>query len=221
MIVATHLLLFVSVFAWTQTRSITPVQPKKKTPAITFLRFSGTSEATKLSRSRMPSPPPALTRSERISAIALARKTGNIQARSLDAEPRAHVVLTPAAPVSGPNHFDLNLGYLYFNTNPTTGALSSQHATLIYDDFSYFSFELAVIPGKTYLADFHVSAEPGYWIISSGRVEARINSENQHLLVAFRAENQSQTIVLRKPNMMLIEPPTGPSFFRLELTQID
>jgi hypothetical protein len=116
-IVAIHLLLFVSLVAWTQTRSVTPVQVKKKTPAITFLRFSGTSPATKLSRSQMPSPPPALTRSERANVIALARKTGNIQAKTLSAEPRPTIVLTPGAPVSGQNRFEVYLGCL-FSTGP-------------------------------------------------------------------------------------------------------
>lgn len=219
MIVATHLLLFVSVFAWTQTRSITPVQLKKKTPAVTFLRFSGTSEATKLSRSRMPSPPPALTRSERISAIALARKTGNIQTKSLADEPRPTIVLTPGAPVSGQNKFEVYLGCLY-SIGPVGGPLLC--ATLSSEAESCFYFKLNVVPGKTYLADFKVSWETQPWIISGDGIEAEIASENGHLLVGFRAEHEHQGIMLRQPNNASgISALYGPAFFRLELTKID
>jgi hypothetical protein len=218
-IAAIHLVLFVSIVAWTQTKSVTPVQVKKKTPAITFLRFSGTNTMTKLSRSQMPSPPPTLTRSERVNVIALARKTGNIQAKSLSAEPRPTIVLTPGAPVSGPNSFEIYLGCLFATTEPGTGR-STQCATLSGESDSLFHFRLAVVPGKTYLADFFVS--PGPWMISGGGAEAEIDSDSYHLFVGFRAEHQTHLITLRRPNNNRgVLATLGPAFFRLELTRID
>ncbi len=192
---------------------------KKKTPAITFIGLSGNNTAMKHPLSGGPSSPPALARSERINVIALARKSGNVQARSLGNEPRPNIVLTPSAPVSGQNSFEIYLGCLFGRTEPGTGR-NTQCATLSGESDSLFHFRLAVVPGKTYLADFFVS--PGPWLISGGGAEAEIDSDSWHLFVGFRAEHQTHLITLRRPNNNRgVLATVGPAFFRLELTQID
>jgi len=220
-VVAIHLFLFISIVAWTQTRSVNPVQVKKKTPAITFLNFSGKSAAMKLSPSQVPSPPPALTRSDRINAIALARKAGNVQSKSLAAEPRPKIILTASASISGPNYFEFHFGHLYsiHYTHPGEEIRPNHVATLSPDPDSHFVCVFTVIPGKTYLADFHVSNHSGPWTV----LGAEINSDNGHLLVAFRADSPLRAIILRHPynNTSSYGTLYGPGFFKVELTQID
>jgi hypothetical protein len=168
-----------------------------------------------------PSHPPALTRSERISTIALARKSGNIQTQSLGDAPRPTVVLTPSAPVSGENRFEVYLGCLSATTDSATGRITPC-ATISGESESCFFFRLSVTPGKTYLADFLVSADPGPWSVSGGGTQAEINSADQHLLVGLRAVGQRVSLTLRKPNNANgVLATFGPAFFKLELTQID
>jgi hypothetical protein len=208
------LLLFISVVAWTQTKQIKPVQVKRNNPGVYYFKVTGKKPAMKEPASGGPSVPPALIRSERISVIALARKAGNIQAKSLTNEPRASIVLAPDDPVSGLNYFNLINGKLESGIG---GNVVRTWATITNDRSSYFFFRFNVIPGKTYLADFKVEsyvASPR-WSISGTGIDAEIEQNGYHMFVAFTTDSDVQLLQLRLINQ------TFGTFYRCELTRID
>lgn len=208
------LLLFVSVVAWTQTKSLKPVKAKKNTPEVYYFKASGTRSAMKQTASGGPSIPPALTRSDRINIIAMARKAGNIQAKSLTSEPRTSIVLAPDDPVSGLNYFNLINGKLESGVN---GNDVRTWATITNDRSSYFFFRFKVIPGKTYLADFKVDSHVASprWSISGTGIEAEIDQNGYHMFVAFTTDSDVQLLQLRLTNQ------TYGTFYKCELTRID
>lgn len=214
-IVMIYLLLFVSVVAWTQTKPIKPMQVKRKTPEVYHFKVSKTKSGLEQPAPGKPSIPPALTRSERINVIALARKAGNIQTRSLENEPRTSIVLTPDDPVSGLNYFNLINGKLESGISLSNDVRT--WATITNNRDSYFFFRFQVIPGKTYLADFKVEsyvASPR-WRISGTGIEAEIDQNGYHMFVAFTTDSDEQWIRLHLTHQ------TFGTFHRCELTQIN
>ena len=160
-------------------------------------------------------PPAPLTQVQRAAIIKDIRRVGGISG-NLPPNPPAKVILTPDAPLSGPNWVTLVDGSNYPGGGGSE-AITAKHATIRPALNSTIVFHFGQLtPGKTYMLDITVGTNYNRypeWDLY-GEVQGRVFPQNGHILAGFIAHGTVGEIGLHKYAY-------NGFFFRCELTPMN